>query len=68
MRSASGEMVPLSAVLRVKPSAGPERAMRYNGFLSADINGAAAPGYSSGQAQAAIARVAAATLPKGFAL
>ncbi len=41
--------------------------MRYNGFLSADINGAAAPGYSSGQAQAAIARVAAAALPKGFA-
>ncbi len=66
VRSASGEMVPLAAVLRVKLSAGPERAMRYNGFLSSDINGGAAPGYSSGQAQAAIARIAAATLPKGF--
>ncbi len=66
VRSATGEMVPLAAVLKVKLSAGPERAMRYNGFLSSDINGAAAPGYSSGQAQAAIARVAAATLPKGF--
>jgi multidrug efflux pump len=67
VRSASGKMVPLAAVLRVRLSAGPERAMRYNGFLSADINGAAAPGYSSGQAQDAIARVAAASLPKGFA-
>jgi multidrug efflux pump len=67
VRSASGEMIPLSAVLRVKASAGPERAMRYNGFLSADINGGAAPGYSTGQAQDAVARVAAATLPKGFA-
>jgi len=66
VRSASGEMVPLAAVLTVKPSAGPERAMRYNGFLSADVNGAAAPGYSTGQAQDAIARIAKASLPKGF--
>ncbi len=67
VRSASGDMVPLASVLRVKASAGPERAMHYNGFLSADINGAPAPGYSTGQAQDAIARVAAAALPKGFA-
>ena len=40
--------------------------MRYNGFLSADVNGQAAPGYSSGQAQAAVERIAAETLPKGF--
>jgi len=66
VRSTSGEMVPLSALLRVRPSAGPERAMRYNGFLTADVNGGAAPGYSSGQAQAAIARIAAETLPQGF--
>lgn len=66
VRSASGEMVPLSALLRVKSSAGPERAMRYNGFLTADVNGAAAPGYSTGQAQDAIATIAAETLPKGF--
>jgi len=66
VRSKSGEMIPLAAVLSVKPSAGPERAMRYNGFLSADINGGAAPGYSSGQAQDAVARIAAETLPKGF--
>ena len=66
VRSASGEMVPLAAVLRVKSSAGPERAMRYNGFLSADINGGAAPGFSTGQAQAAVTQIAAETLPKGF--
>jgi multidrug efflux pump len=66
VRSATGEMVPLSALLKVKLSAGPERAMRYNGFLSADVNGAAAPGYSSGQAQAAVTRIANETLPKGF--
>jgi multidrug efflux pump len=59
-------MVPLSAVLRVKESAGPERAMRYNGFLTADINGGPAPGYSSGQAQDVVKRIAAETLPKGI--
>ncbi|ACA15866.1 transporter, hydrophobe/amphiphile efflux-1 (HAE1) family [Methylobacterium sp. 4-46] len=67
VRAASGEMVPLSALLRVRQTAGPERAMRYNGFLSADINAGAAPGSSSGQAQAAAARIAAETLPRGFA-
>ncbi|MBX3588124.1 MAG: efflux RND transporter permease subunit [Ramlibacter sp.] len=66
VRSATGEMVPLSALMNIKPSFGPERAMRYNGYLSADINGGPAPGYSSGQAQAAVARIAAETLPVGI--
>ena len=66
VRSTRGEMVPLSALLNVRAIAGPERAMRYNGFLSADISGGPAPGYSSGQAQAAIERIAAETLPSGF--
>jgi multidrug efflux pump len=66
VRSASGEMVPLSALLKIQPSFGPERAMRYNGFLTADINGGPAPGYSSGQAQDAIERIAAETLPPGI--
>lgn len=66
VRSSSGEMVPLKALLTIQSSVGPERAMRYNGFLSADVNGQAAPGYSSGQAQAAVERIAAETLPKGF--
>ncbi len=67
VRSTSGEMVPLAAVLHINSSSGPERAMRYNGFLTADVNGAAAPGYSTGQAQDAVARIAKETLPKGFA-
>jgi multidrug efflux pump len=66
VRSNTGEMVPLAALLRVSQTSGPERAMRYNGFLSADINGNAAPGYSSGQAQEAVNRIAAETLPRGF--
>jgi multidrug efflux pump len=66
VRSTTGEMVPLSALMKVTPSFGPERAMRYNGFLSSDINGGAAPGYSSGQAQDAVARIAAETLPPGI--
>jgi multidrug efflux pump len=66
VRSTTGEMVPLSTLMAVKPSNGVERAMRYNGFLSADINGGAAPGYSSGQAQDAVERIAAETLPKGI--
>jgi multidrug efflux pump len=66
VRSTSGEMVPLSALLRVKASSGPDRATRYNGFLSADINAAPAPGYSSGQAQEAARRIAAEVLPPGF--
>ncbi|QJR15916.1 efflux RND transporter permease subunit [Usitatibacter palustris] len=65
VRSTTGEMVPLSALLSVKHSAGPERAMRYNGFLAGDINGRAAPGYSSGQAQDAVERIAKETLPAG---
>jgi len=50
----------------VRPAAGPERAIRYNGFLAADISGRNAPGYSSGQAQDAIERIAAETLPPGI--
>ncbi|SIO63861.1 multidrug efflux pump [Bradyrhizobium erythrophlei] len=67
VRSASGDMVPLSALLKIRQSAGPERAIRYNGFLSSDINAAAAPGYSSGQAQEAATRIAAEALPPGYA-
>ncbi|SON54018.1 Efflux pump membrane transporter BepE [Hartmannibacter diazotrophicus] len=66
VRSQSGEMIPLSALMKVVPTAGPERVTRYNGFLAADINGGPAPGYSSGQAQAAIEQIAAETLPKGI--
>jgi multidrug efflux pump len=66
VRSSNGQMVPLAALMSVQPSFGPERAMRYNGFAAADINGGAAPGFSSGQAQDAVERIAAATLPAGI--
>jgi multidrug efflux pump len=66
VRSMSGQMIPLAALLRVDATTGPERTNRYNGFLSADINGGPAQGYSSGQAQAAIERIAAEVLPKGI--
>ena len=65
VRSNTGEMIRCRRCCDVKQVAGPERAMRYNGFLTADINGGAAPGYSSGQAQAAVERIAAETLPQG---
>jgi len=66
-RNFDGRMVPLGAVLRVSDTTGPESAMRYNAFRSADLNGGPAPGYSSGQAQQAITRILAETLPKGMA-
>jgi hydrophobe/amphiphile efflux-1 (HAE1) family protein len=66
VRNAAGEMVPLGSIVTVSDTTGPESAMRYNAFRSADLNGAAAPGYSSGQAQAAITQILQATLPKGM--
>jgi len=50
-RNAAGEMIPLGSVVTAHPSFGPDRVMHYNGFPAAEINGAAAPGYSSGQAE-----------------
>jgi len=64
-RNASGEMVPLSTLVKVRPTYGPEMVVRYNGYTAADINGGPAPGYSTDQAQAAVERVAAQTLPRG---
>ncbi|OQP86417.1 multidrug efflux RND transporter permease subunit [Rhizobium rhizosphaerae] len=66
VRSQSGQMIPLSALLKVDAQTGPERTTRYNGFLSADINGGPAPGFSSGQAEAAITRILKETLPSGI--
>lgn len=66
VRNSDGQMVPLGAVLNVTESFGPESAARYNAFRSADLNGAAAPGFSSGAAQNAIVKVLEEVLPKGF--
>ncbi|AWP95253.1 multidrug efflux RND transporter permease subunit [Bordetella parapertussis] len=64
-RNDAGDMVPLSSLVQVRQSFGPEMVVRYNGYTAADINGGPAPGYSSDQAQAAAERVAAETLPRG---
>lgn len=65
-RTAAGEMVPLGAVMEVKETFGPEAAIRYNGYRAADLSGDAAPGHSSGEAQAAITKILNETLPKGL--
>ncbi|WP_431858117.1 efflux RND transporter permease subunit [Azospirillum sp.] len=67
-RNAQGTMVPLSSLVTVHPSYGPEMVVRYNGFTAADVNGGPAPGYSSGQAEAAAERIAAEVLPRGVKL
>jgi multidrug efflux pump len=66
VRNNAGAMVPLGSLVNVSETTGPDTAMRYNGFRAADLNGAAAPGYSSGQAQAAIVKILDETLPKGM--
>ena len=66
VRTQSGEMVPLSAVITVKNIIGPEQIERFNGFLAAKVMGSAAPGVSSGDAIRAVEEVAAATLPPGY--
>jgi hydrophobe/amphiphile efflux-1 (HAE1) family protein/NodT family efflux transporter outer membrane factor (OMF) lipoprotein len=66
-RNDKGEMVPLGAVVKVTESHGPDRVMRYNGYPAAEINGAPAPGYSSGQAEAAMSKLCADNLPRGMA-
>ena len=66
VRNNHGEMIPLSTFVKVENSAGPDRVMHYNGFITAEINGAAAPGYSSGQAEAAIEKLLKEELPNGM--
>jgi multidrug efflux pump len=68
VRSSSGQMVPLSALVNLKPVVGPEITERFDAFLSAKVTGNPAEGYSSGQAIAAMEDVAKKTLPEGFAL
>jgi multidrug efflux pump len=65
-RNTEGEMVPLGSVLTVSETTGPESAMRYNAFRSADLNGGPAPGYSTGEAQNAVVKLLKETLPKGM--
>ncbi len=66
VRSAGGEMVPLRSLVTVSSVLGPETIERYNMFRSATVNGNPAPGYSSGQAIAAMESVAKTSLPDGY--
>jgi HAE1 family hydrophobic/amphiphilic exporter-1 len=63
VRNANGTPVPLDAISTIKDIAGPEFTLRYNEYRSAQINGAAAPGYSSNQAMAALEDVFRQTMP-----
>jgi len=65
VRSETGEMVPLGTLVRTTSILGPENIMRYDMFRSATVNGSTAPGYSTGDAIAAMERVAAEVLPEG---
>lgn len=65
-RAANGAMVPLDSVVRAKETTAPQVISHFNLFRSAEINGAAAPGVSSGQALQAMERTSRETLPQGF--
>ncbi|MBL0318814.1 MAG: efflux RND transporter permease subunit [Alphaproteobacteria bacterium] len=66
VRNPQGEMVPLGSLINVTETYGPDRATRYNGFRSADMNGGPAPGVSSGQAQEMMEKILHDILPKGM--
>ena len=65
-RSTSNDMVPLGSVARFSEITGPYRVPRYNLFAAAEVQGATQPGFSTGQAIAAMEKIAAANLPSGF--
>lgn len=66
VRNENGEMIPLGSFINVTNTAGPDRVMHYNGFTTAELNGGPAAGFSSGEAQAAIEKILADTLPNGM--
>ncbi len=65
-RSSSGEMVPLGSVASFQEITGPYRMPRYNLFPAAEVQGATLPGFSTGQAIAAMEALLATSLPSGF--
>jgi len=66
VRNSSGETVPLGAFTTIRTVTGPYRVPRYNLYPAAELDGAAAPGYSQGQAIKIMEQLAAQTLPQGF--
>ncbi|MBA7641074.1 Efflux pump membrane transporter BepG [subsurface metagenome] len=67
VRNNEGKMVPMDSLATLSTVLAPQIVSRYNQFTSVQINGGAAPGFSSGDAMAAMKRVAAKTLPEGYA-
>jgi hydrophobe/amphiphile efflux-1 (HAE1) family protein len=67
VRNNNGDTVPLGSFTTVQDVSGPYRVPRYNLYPAAELDGAAAPGYSLGQAITAMEKLAAETLPDGFA-
>ncbi|MGI9386536.1 MAG: efflux RND transporter permease subunit, partial [Methyloligellaceae bacterium] len=65
-RSDFGEMVPLGSIATFKHTSGPYRVPRYNLFRAAEVQGSTTPGFSTGQAIAAIETLAEKNLPAGF--
>jgi HAE1 family hydrophobic/amphiphilic exporter-1 len=65
-RSGTGQMVPLDTVVRVRETTAPQVISHFNLFRSAEINGAPAPGRSSGEGLATMERLSRETLPPGF--
>ena len=63
---ATGEMIPLKALIQVRNIIGPEQVERYNGYIAAKVLGNANPGFSSGEAIKAVEQVARETLPRGY--
>ncbi|MDR3349043.1 MAG: multidrug efflux RND transporter permease subunit [Acidaminococcales bacterium] len=68
VRSANGAMIPLNTLVTPKITTAPSNISRFNAARSLPVNGSVAPGYSSGQAIAAMESLAAAELPPGFAV
>ncbi|MDB6020940.1 MAG: hydrophobe/amphiphile efflux family transporter, partial [Pedosphaera sp.] len=67
-RNAAGQMVPLGTLVKVKEITGPDKIVRYNMFPSAELNGSAAPGISSGDSIAAMEKLARENLPTGMGI
>lgn len=66
LKNDKGEMVPFSTFITIERVYGPEVLTRYNMYMSAMINGEPSDGYSSGDAIAAVEKIAEQSLPKGF--
>ena len=66
VRNSKGGMTPLSSLVNIRRVSGPEYTNRFNLFRSIQINGTPAPGYSSGQAMAAMEEVSNEVLPAGY--